>query len=526
MKKILAICCAVVLFAHSQIAWAGSAIGPWVGNLTPLGEMVYYGGTSYSKAQKSMGAGQRWNSDLLESAGLNQKVTQNVALPVGAGVANTGLGGYITPAGVLGVMGGVLGGPWGVAATVTALALPPLLDWLLLADVRPKADGTGMEKRDPNVCSVAPCYGYGWPAQGAVPAGSGYPNQDAAGHALLPLLQAAYPTYTITYVGFSSSAYINHWVYKPTGSDNGNGIYPLVAATVAPSPASWVPTTYPDYQQKLSGIPVSTALINSLLEAGYTFPLDGPTVTGPATVTAPPVVVSTPVPAVPSSSVGAVGGNPYGLPNNTPTVTGTVNGSRDVTIDGKTVSIPTKKITTSTYDPATGATTNSTVDASDPHTVTNTKNETSTQTYGPRVNPTTGATVPSVGSTTASTTTTVVTNNVTNNVVSNTTSTETKPEKPVDPCDANPDRVGCGTLDTPTEEIPKESKTITYSAESIFGTGSCPANLTANIGTLGKTVTVWDWQKTCEYSLPLRALIMALAGFAAFLIVMPVKVDV
>lgn len=195
MKKIFAICCAVVLFAHSQISWAGSAIGPWVGNQTALGEMVYYGGTSYSKAQKSMGAGQRWNPDLLANSGSGVSVTQNVALPVGAGVANTGLGGYISPAGVLGVMGGVLGGPWGVAATVTALALPPLLDWLLLVDVRPKADGTGLERKDPAVCSTAPCYLY----HIAYSMGPSITNQTTR---LAACSQAVYVTSTYHYANF------------------------------------------------------------------------------------------------------------------------------------------------------------------------------------------------------------------------------------------------------------------------------------------------------------------------------------
>lgn len=521
MKKFLAICCAVVFFAYSQIAWAGTAIGPWVGNQTAIESMVYYGGTSYSKAQKSMGAGARWNPDLLESSGLGVRVTQNVALPVGAGAANTALSGYISPAGVLGVMGTVLGGPWGAAATVAAIALPPVLDWLALADVRPNAANTGMETRNTTVCSVAPCYGYTNNYSTSVFSSPSAAGADAASR--VGIGQGA----TVISVSDPSLSSGSCLLWSPS---YGYYSYPPCwdRVSVAPSPASWSPVAYPDYAQRLSGIPVSTALINSLLDAGYTFPLDGLTVTGTATVSAPPVVVSTPVPK-PAGGNGSstLGGNPYNLPSNTATVTSTVNGSRDVVIDGKTYSIPTKRIVTSTYDPAVGATTSILSDASDPHTVSNTTNTTSSQTYGPKVDPSTGQTVPSVTSNTSTSTVTTITNNTTNNVVSNTTSTtNANPDKPVDPCDANPDRIGCLKIDTPDGEIPKSSKTITYSSENIFGSGSCPANLTANIGTLGKTVTVWDWQKTCEYSLPLRALIMALAGFAAFLIVMPVKVDV
>lgn len=108
--------------------------------------------------------------------------------------------------------------------------------------------------------------------------------------------------------------------------------------------------------------------------------------------------------------------------------------------------------------------------------------------------------------------------------VSTTDSTD-KPKDSRSECEKSPKSAGCAELDTPEGEIPRSSRTVTYQAEDVFGGGSCPANLTANVGLLRKSVTVWDWQKTCELALPLRALILALASFAAFLIVMPGKVD-
>lgn len=102
-----------------------------------------------------------------------------------------------------------------------------------------------------------------------------------------------------------------------------------------------------------------------------------------------------------------------------------------------------------------------------------------------------------------------------------TTTDDTKPEDKRSECEKNPLTLGCSELDTPGGDIPRSSATISYTAETPFGSGSCPANLTSNIATLGKTVTVWDWQKTCDMALPLRALVLALASFAAFLIVMP-----
>lgn len=106
-----------------------------------------------------------------------------------------------------------------------------------------------------------------------------------------------------------------------------------------------------------------------------------------------------------------------------------------------------------------------------------------------------------------------------------TTDTTTKTDTPpptTDLCKEHPDILACAKpeLDVPTDDIPKTSKTITYTAENPFGSGNCPAD---KIYTLhnGQTLKVWDWQQACELSLPIRAIVISLASFAAFLIVMP-----
>lgn len=130
--------------------------------------------------------------------------------------------------------------------------------------------------------------------------------------------------------------------------------------------------------------------------------------------------------------------------------------------------------------------------------------------------------------TTSTTSITNITNNTTGDTISSstTTSTPAPEEKASDPCKDAPDRASCADMDVPEGEIPKETRTISYTEESVFGSGSCPANLTAHISTLGQTVTVWNWTKTCDYALPLRGLILALATFAAALIVMPGRAEV
>ncbi|MNV69783.1 hypothetical protein D3C71_1627090 [compost metagenome] len=83
--------------------------------------------------------------------------------------------------------------------------------------------------------------------------------------------------------------------------------------------------------------------------------------------------------------------------------------------------------------------------------------------------------------------------------------------------------MGCADLDTPTGEIPRETKTITYAEESVFGGGSCPSDKQWSSGTTGHSYKLVDWTTLCGFALPARALVILLAIFAAFLIVMPGK---
>jgi hypothetical protein len=82
--------------------------------------------------------------------------------------------------------------------------------------------------------------------------------------------------------------------------------------------------------------------------------------------------------------------------------------------------------------------------------------------------------------------------------------------------------LGCAELDTPTAEIPRETKDITFAPEELFGTGSCPADVSMSFGTLGGlNAKVVDWTTFCGMALPLRALVIALASIMAFFIIMP-----
>lgn len=126
----------------------------------------------------------------------------------------------------------------------------------------------------------------------------------------------------------------------------------------------------------------------------------------------------------------------------------------------------------------------------------------------------------------------VTTNNTYNssNVQTGSTTTTTTPsddspapEEPEDACTKHPEALGCQKIDfdTPEGEIPRESKDVSFQAENVLGGGSCPADVYSSVSTTGQTLKVWDWQATCNYFLPIRFILMALAAFSAVLIIMP-----
>ena len=122
--------------------------------------------------------------------------------------------------------------------------------------------------------------------------------------------------------------------------------------------------------------------------------------------------------------------------------------------------------------------------------------------------------------------TTTTTYNIDNSVRSTSTTTETPVDEqpPEGECEKRPNSIGCQELDPPEDgEIPKETKTITFAEEPVFGGGSCPSDKQWSSGVLGGSYKVVDWQTFCDHALPARFLVLLLATFAAFLIVMPGK---
>ena len=114
------------------------------------------------------------------------------------------------------------------------------------------------------------------------------------------------------------------------------------------------------------------------------------------------------------------------------------------------------------------------------------------------------------------------------NPTTNTTTTEVattqapgKEEKPSD-CEANPSRAGCSELDAvPDGVIPKETKNISYAAESLNwgASATCPAPLSYNAPVTGQAITL-SYTPFCDIASRMRPFILAGAAFVAMMIVM------
>lgn len=126
-----------------------------------------------------------------------------------------------------------------------------------------------------------------------------------------------------------------------------------------------------------------------------------------------------------------------------------------------------------------------------------------------------------VTNTTNVTTTTVYApdNSVTSSTTETTTPTDDD-QKPAD-CDKDSSTIGCTKLGTPeNEDLPKADRNVTYTPETWFGGGSCPADKFVTIS--GQEVKVWDWAESCNYLVTYgRPIILAAAAFMALMILAP-----
>lgn len=90
-------------------------------------------------------------------------------------------------------------------------------------------------------------------------------------------------------------------------------------------------------------------------------------------------------------------------------------------------------------------------------------------------------------------------------------------EKPIDPCDAHPERVGCQTLSLPDTPDPQSTThTISYEADSLGLPSGCPAPRSFNVH--GWSLS-WSYDVVCTNAPPIRFALLAMAAVGALIMI-------
>lgn len=107
---------------------------------------------------------------------------------------------------------------------------------------------------------------------------------------------------------------------------------------------------------------------------------------------------------------------------------------------------------------------------------------------------------------------------------STTSTTTTTAPATADACTTNSNGVGCDTnsLDTPALDIPTTSKAISFTAETWFGGGTCPADRVMVSHVTGQSIKVWDYQQTCNtITTYFRPILLICATLGALMLLTP-----
>lgn len=340
----------------------------------------------------------------------------------------------------------------------TGVALYDLAKELGFVPTKNPDGSVTVQQNDPNVCTAAPCYNYR-----AV--NSGNPLRSTPDLAC----KAVTTYYAMAVVSASAtSPTVCRIGVMQSGSLTyyNDAIFPY---SVAPSPPALLPssdTALADAIANKIGWPDSSAVAKALDQAqrvtGDSIPTEGVDVSGPPSVTGPKTVTTQPI----------------------------TNGTRETTkqtnynctyLDGATV-----------MDGGTVACTEQTT-TTDKDTVTDQQTQQTT-----------------------------VTTTQTSQTTAPADTAAQKPQEVSDPCETNPDRAGCATLDTPEGEIPKVTSTFNYQYEDLnLGNGSCPAPQTVHTSNGDYTIDIGLY---CDaISTYVRPVVILFGMLAAFFIAVPVK---
>lgn len=174
-------------------------------------------------------------------------------------------------------------GPWGLAAvavgTVAIFAIPAFADAYARAKMRVKPDGT-IEKADPSVCTVAPCYEYALNATNIFGEGktTGWqPSLGAATSMMAGLLSSG----SIQYAFESCDGSQCSWRYA---AGNHTAWSSISKRNVNPATDAYVPITLLEAQVLFSASAPTAAEVQALVDLNFPPVPELPVLTGPAEV--------------------------------------------------------------------------------------------------------------------------------------------------------------------------------------------------------------------------------------------------
>jgi hypothetical protein len=196
--------------------------------------------------------------------------------------------GYNVPAATLvDAIGAIAGGPIGIGL----FALPFALQWLLDSggQIDP-ADPTKIQRKDATVCTVAPCYNYRTSADSRTDAST--PSASAMLYKQLVLdpenIPYGYTPQIDSITGSVSPFTVLYKIYNTsTGAYYAQSQKSILAISVAPQIATWLPSSMDDIAPYMMQTPFDPRVVPEILNKGGDIPFPAPTVTGPSEVLGP-----------------------------------------------------------------------------------------------------------------------------------------------------------------------------------------------------------------------------------------------
>lgn len=351
--------------------------------------------------------------------------------------------------------GAIVGGPVGLAF----LALPVIVDWMQDAGVRHE-DGQ-FEKPDPASCTAS-CYTYtgsAGPTPISSPSIGGFCAAYQAAANALPRPMHRHQLQSLDVP--NHRCYFKRTFVSAAGEDGASDFAYVTPAKTsrAPDPDAWVPATTQDVEDRMSMVTPSPEALAELYRLGE-FHMPAHPV---------PDLVDTLRADFESRS-----------PESTETTTS--ESPAETKTEQKTCATYTQ-LSGSTVGLVEQCTTTTTTQAKDPETgapVGDPKVETSTKT--------------------------------------NTTPDPATKEEAADPCADAPDRAMCVKLGTATGEIPTATRSVSYTPEILFGSGTCPPDQTISV--YGMSLKLTDMPKACNLlATYVKPIAILLAAFSALMIV-------